>query len=194
MNKYIDLAIYISLADCTGALKTPKYTANNYGGGYAPVDGLKGRDGKFSVYLLESANTGASADAPALRLQAKDSLNLTGLKGLVRVNNGLFIAYGTPPDTATYGKSEKKNPFYGMNDGFIVFLEQEIEESRPSAIHLFVLKGMKGQIAQIFEEVRGIGWPDGAPAEWGKIWGKHPSYNNSVICNKICNADSRIAV
>lgn len=194
MNKYIDLAIYISLADCTGGNKTPKYTANNYGGGYAPVDGLKGRDGKFSVYLLESANTGASAEAPALRLQAKDSLNLTGLKGLVRVNNGLFIAYGTPPDTPVYGKTEKKNPFYGMNDGFIVFLEQELTASRPSAIHFFILMGMKGQIAQIFDEIKGMGCPDGAPAALVKKWGNSHLDNNREFSYKFCNADNRIAV
>ena len=58
--------------------KTPKYTITKQAGYYEPMESLKGRDGQISMYLMEKLKDGEQV--PAMRLQAKSSLNFTGLK------------------------------------------------------------------------------------------------------------------
>ena len=57
---------------------TPKYTITAQAGYYPPMEQLKGRDGLVSMNLMEKLKEGENV--PSMRLQAKGSLNFTGLK------------------------------------------------------------------------------------------------------------------
>ena len=75
-----NIRYYARLEDCTGNGKTPKYVITAQAGYYPPMDEIVGRDGKISMYLQVSKDSGSKKDnAPAMKLQAKNSLNFTGL-------------------------------------------------------------------------------------------------------------------
>lgn len=101
----------------------PKYVITEQTGVYLPFEALKSKDGNLYVYLMESRNQ--RIDTPALYLQAKDSLNVTGLNDMFL--NGWYsgIAYGYPIKTEKYGaKKPRNNPFFPNNtqDAFIFFV------------------------------------------------------------------------
>ena len=76
-----NIRYYARLEDCTGNGKTPKYVITAQAGYYPPMDEIVGGDGKISMYLQVSKDSGSKKDnAPAMKLQAKNSLNFTGLK------------------------------------------------------------------------------------------------------------------
>lgn len=111
---------YYALFEDVTEGKTAKYAITRQAGYYEPMEKIKGKDGKVSVFLLESASSGSGSNAPAMRLMAKASLNLTGLKEYF-VDGGKLsgYAYGYPLATPTYGKEKRPNPFYGYReDGF----------------------------------------------------------------------------
>ena len=58
--------------------KTPKYTITEWAGYYPPMEKLRGRDGRISLNLMDKIKEGMNI--PSMRLQAKGSLNFTGLK------------------------------------------------------------------------------------------------------------------
>ena len=50
--------------------------------------GIKGLDGKVSMFLQVSKESGSKKDnAPSMKLQAKNSLNFTGLKEYLLMGN-----------------------------------------------------------------------------------------------------------
>lgn len=142
---------YAKMEDCTGNGKIPKYVITAQTGYYPPMDEIIGRDGKVSMYLQVSKDSGSKKDnAPAMKLQAKDSLNFTGLKDYF-VNGRLSgFAYGYPLTAETYGSKKKHNPFCKYkDDGFLFVIHQnqaattEAQKIKPVFIELIVLEGAK---------------------------------------------------
>ena len=62
---------------------TPKYTITHDAGYYPPMEKLTGRDKQISMNLLPQSREDNSS-TPPMKLQAKNSLNFTGLKDLWR--------------------------------------------------------------------------------------------------------------
>lgn len=101
-----NIRYYARMDDCTGKGKTPKYVITAQAGFYPAMGEIVGRDGKISMYLLASKDSGSKKDnAPAMKLQAKNSLNFTGLKDYFDNGRLSGFAYGYPPATETYSKS-----------------------------------------------------------------------------------------
>lgn len=130
--------------------KTPTYLLASQWGYYPPMDLIKGRDGVPYLYLMPKRKEGANV--PPMSLQAKGSLNLTGLKDYYV--DGVFsgYAYGEPNPKKTYGGSNKPNPFYDYRgDGFLfvmpkeetvmVHMEKRGEVIIPKVIEFIVLSG-----------------------------------------------------
>lgn len=129
--------------------KTPKYVITKVWGNYAPMDELKGKNGMISMYLLPKREVQPS-NCPPMHLQAKSSLNLTGLKDYFVDGKLSGYAYGYPLSSQTYGKDNKPNPFYpNREDGFLFLVHQDKEAStpaerqRPDYIEMIVLQGCK---------------------------------------------------
>ena len=145
-----NIRYYARLEDCTKG-KTPKYVIKAQAGYYPPMDKIVGRDGKVSMFLLASRDSGSRKDnAPAMKLQAKDSLNFTGLKDYFVDGKLSGYAYGYPLEAETYSKEKKPNPFFEYrDDGYIFIIHQndeastEAEKLKPSCIELIVLEGAK---------------------------------------------------
>lgn len=125
--------------------KTPKYTITAQAGYYPPMEQLKGRDGQISMHLMEKLKEGDNV--PSMRLQAKNSLNFTGLKDYFQDGKLSGFAYGYPLDKPTYSKDKKPNPFFDYKqDGFLFLIEQDKKDPTnltPTAIELIVLDGAK---------------------------------------------------
>ena len=141
-----DIKYYARFVDATGSKKTPKYTVTKQAGYFPQMETQRGKDGNISVYLMASKDSGSTKDnAPAMKLQGKNSLNLTGLKEYF-VDGGKLsgFAYGYPLDKATYSKDEKPNPFYECKDDAYLFIIHQTEGStRPSEIEMIVLSNAK---------------------------------------------------
>ena len=156
-----NILYYARLEDCTGNGKTPKYMITTQAGYYPPMDALVGRDGKISMFLQVSKDSGSKKDnAPAMRLQAKDSLNFTGLKDYFVDGKLSGFAYGYPLAVKTYGSKQKSNPFFEYkDDGFLFIVHQdnkairEAEKIRPSFIELIVLDGAKVLISSYCKQL-----------------------------------------
>jgi len=123
--------------------KTPKYTIVKQAGYYPPMEQLRGRDGKISFQLMERLKEGDNV--PAMRLQAKNSLNFTGLKNFFTEDGKLSgFAYGYPQDKATYSSQNKPNPFHIYKDDcFLFIISQEGESLLPTGLELVVIEGGK---------------------------------------------------
>ncbi len=125
--------------------KTPKFTILAQAGYYPPMEQLKGRDGLVSMNLMEKLKEGENV--PSMRLQAKNSLNFTGLKEYFVDGKLSGFAYGYPLDKPTYSEKEKTNPFFEYKeDGFLFVIqsdESDTESLTPVVIELIVLEGAK---------------------------------------------------
>lgn len=125
--------------------KTPKFTIIAQAGYYPPMEQLKGRDGLVSMNLMEKLKEGENV--PSMRLQAKNSLNFTGLKEYFVDGKLSGFAYGYPLDKPTYSEKEKTNPFFEYKeDGFLFVIqsdESDTESLTPVVIELIVLEGAK---------------------------------------------------
>ena len=125
--------------------KTPKYTITAQAGYYPPMELLRGRDGQISMNLMEKLKEGDNV--PSMRLQAKNSLNFTGLKDYFQDGKLSGFAYGYPLDKQTYSKDERPNPFFDYKqDGFLFLIEQDEKDPTnltPTSIELVVLEGAK---------------------------------------------------
>lgn len=135
--------------------KTPKYTIIGAAGFYPPMELLRGRDTKVSMNLMEKLKEGENV--PSMRLQAKGSLNFTGLKEWF-VNGRLSgFAYGYPSNKPTYSKDNKPNPFYDYrNDGYLFVVHQDQsnpENLIPTEIELIVLEGAKVLISSYCKQL-----------------------------------------
>ena len=127
---------------------TPKYTIKSEAGYYEPMEQIKGRNGLVSMYLMEKLKEGTNV--PSMRLQAKNSLNFTGLKDYFVDGKLSGFAYGYPLADKVYSNKKIENPFYKYrNDGFLFIIHQDrkavtaSEQIRPARIELIVLDGAK---------------------------------------------------
>lgn len=124
---------------------TPKFTITAQAGYFPPMDQLKGRDGLVSMNLMEKTKEGDNI--PSMRLQAKNSLNFTGLKEYFQDGKLSGYAYGYPDPRATYSSKNKPNPFFEYRqDGYLFVVHQdEIDPTNttPTYIELIVLEGAK---------------------------------------------------
>ena len=125
--------------------KTPKFTIIAQAGYYPPMEQLRGRDGLVHMNLMEKLKEGDNV--PSMRLQAKNSLNFTGLKEYFQDGKLSGFAYGYPLDKQTYSKDEKANPFFDYKqDGFLFLITQDQKDPTnltPASIELVVLEGAK---------------------------------------------------
>ena len=125
--------------------KTPKFTISEAAGYYPPMEQLKGRDGQISMNLMEKLKEGDNV--PSMRLQAKNSLNFTGLKEYLIDGKLSGYAYGYPLDRPTYSNDEKPNPLFDYkDDGFLFVIHTDESDPTsivPVAIELIVLEGAK---------------------------------------------------
>ena len=125
--------------------KTPKYTIIAQAGYYPPMETLRGKNGQISMNLMEKLKEGSNV--PSIRLQAKNSLNFTGLKEYFQNGKLSGFAYGYPMDKPTYSKDSKPNPFYEYKqDGYLFIIEQDSTQPNnltPVAIELVILEGAK---------------------------------------------------
>lgn len=161
----------------TPGTATPKYVLTKSIGDYKPIEALIGRYDNVAVFLAEKTNPD-NADAPTMRLQGKNSVNISGLKNYF-VDGGKVsrACYGTPPKGATYGsKKPKPNPFAdNTTDGFIFLLGDvinvDIAEGKQAAIpkyfewlvlpnankivSLYVGAFAKGGYVELIEQLRG---------------------------------------
>ena len=141
-----EIVYYARLTYDKGSKKTPKYVITAEAGYYPPMDELRGRDGRVSVYLMAKRENQTKSSVPAMSLQAKNSLNLTGLKDYF-VNGALS---GFPLDKPVYSSKERPNPFFECReDGFLFVVHQNEEASTPEAkqlpteLEMIVLQGGK---------------------------------------------------
>lgn len=138
--------------------KTPKYAITAQAGYYPPMEQLKGRNGLVSMYLMEKLKEGENI--PSMRLQAKDSLNFTGLKEFFVDGKLSGFAYGYPLSDKTYSAKKKTNPFYEYkDDGYLFIVHQDKnantapEQIRPTIIELVVLEGAKVLISSYCKQL-----------------------------------------
>ena len=142
------IKFYAKFAYAPKSGKTPKYTMAKAAGYYPQLDVLKGKNGRVNLYLM-SKREGQSADAPAMSLQAvKNGLNLTGLKDYYIGGEISGIAYGYPPQEATFSAKAKANPLYPCrNDGYLFIFDfgekKEGEAIKPISFELVVIDGGK---------------------------------------------------
>ena len=128
---------------------TPKFTIVGAVGYYPPMELLRGRDNKISMNLMEKLKEGSNV--PSMRLQAKNSLNFTGLKDYFIDGEISGFAYGYPDDKPTYSSKNKPNPFYDYReDGYLFLIHQDENNPQnltPVSIELMVLEGAKVMIS-----------------------------------------------
>ena len=122
--------------------KTPKYTITEWAGYYPPMEKLRGRDERISLNLMDKIKEGMNI--PSMRLQAKGSLNFTGLKEYFADGKLSGFAYGYPDSRETYSSKKKPNPFFEYkDDGFLFVVHQNPKDPTsiiPIQIELIVLE------------------------------------------------------
>jgi hypothetical protein len=150
--------------------KTPKYTIVAQAGYYPPMEQLRGRDGLVSMNLMEKLKEGSNI--PSMRLQAKNSLNFTGLKEYFEDGKLSGYAYGYPLDKPTYSKDNKPNPFYEYKeDGYLfIFYQDEKDPTNliPTRIEMVVLEGAKILVSAYCKQMRMGGFDEALAALRGQ--------------------------
>lgn len=131
---------------------TPKYVLTDAYGWVEELKDLVGRDGYISLYL-QKRREGQPSDAPAMYLQAKGSLNFTGLKCLFVDGYMSEYAWGNPPKAVTYGsKKPRMNPLVKyVADGFLFLFHYEIKMGvgeKPLSFEMLWLNGAGLMIPQ----------------------------------------------
>lgn len=153
--------------------KTPKYTIVEQAGYYPPIELLRGRDGLVSMNLMEKLKEGENV--PSMRLQAKGSLNFTGLKEYFQDGKLSGYAYGYPDPRPTYSSKDKPNPFFECKqDGYLFLIQEDPSDPTnviPTSIELIVLDSAKvlisayckqltmGGFDEVLEQLRGQAIP-----------------------------------
>lgn len=167
---------YYAMMICTTKTgrKTLKYTITAQAGYYPPMEYLKGKDGFISMYLMDKLKDGDNV--PSMRLQAKGSLNFTGLKEYFEDGKLSGFAYGYPLDQQTYSKKQKTNPFYEYRDDGYLFIihsdERDTTNVIPTCIELIVLEGAKVLISAYCKQLKMGGFDKALAALRGqaKTW------------------------
>ena len=159
-----NIRFYALMVNSTQAGKsTPKYTITAQAGYYPPMEKLIGRDKQISMNLLNQSREDNSS-TPPMKLQAKNSLNFTGLKDLWREGVMSGFAYGYPLDKQTYSKDNKINPFYEYKeDGFLFIIHPDDNNPKnlvPVSIEVIVLEGAKVLISQYCKQLEMGGFND----------------------------------
>lgn len=128
--------------------ETPKYVVAAETGSYPPMGAIIGRNGKVTMRLKRKRNY--RIGQPELELEAKNSLNFTGLKFSFVGGKLSGYAYGNPHQKPTYSKHNKPNPFFDYRqDGYLFIVHgnkqatTDEEKAIPSCIELLVLAGAK---------------------------------------------------
>ena len=146
--------------------KIPKYTIKAQAGFYPPMEQLRGRDGLVSMNLMEKLKEGDNV--PSMRLQAKNSLNFTGLKEYFEDGKLSGFAYGYPLDKPNYSKDKKPNPFYEYKgDGYLFKLYQDEKDPTnliPTCIELLVLEGANVLISSYCKQLKMGGFDEALQA------------------------------
>lgn len=143
-----NIRYYARFAETTAeGKKTPKYTIVEAVGYYPPMEQLRGRNGKISMNLMEKLKDGLFV--PSMRLQAKNSLNFTGLKEWFVEGGKLSgFAYGWPLEAKTCSSKEKPNPFYEYRkDGYLFKVQVSDDGTKAVGFELLVLANAKPLIA-----------------------------------------------
>lgn len=126
--------------------KQPKYTMQEVWGKYTPMQHLIGRDGKISLVLQDSKTSGSkdSTSTPPMKLQAKNSINLTGLHNYYTGCDVCEYAYGNPYKP----KDETKfNPFKdNLKDGFLFRFLYEDGDNVPKGFEMMVIPNVESLI------------------------------------------------
>lgn len=136
--------------DTESKAKTPRYVLSGSAGKYIPMHDLIGQDGKITMFLRD-AERGAKNGTPSKSLQAKGSLNFTGLKCLGNDSQPRY-AYGYPPSTMTYSAKRKPNPFYAFRfDCFLFVLHYAEGQTIPETIEMLVIQHGYSIAAQLYK-------------------------------------------
>lgn len=153
-----NIRYYAKMVYDPNSKKTPKYVIIAQAGYYPPMEQLTGRNGKITMYLMEKLKE--DANVPSMRLQAKDSLNFTGLKEYFVDGRLSGFAYGYPLTDKTYSSKKKENPFYEhKDDGYLFIVHQDrnantaAKQIRPTVIELIVLDGAKVLISSYCKQL-----------------------------------------
>ncbi|MCF0208142.1 MAG: hypothetical protein HUK07_01720 [Bacteroidaceae bacterium] len=139
-----NIKYYALFADVTGSNKTPKYRIIKEAGFFPQMESLRGKDGFISMYLMEKTTDKASS--PQMKLQAKNSLNFTGLKDYFIEGKISGFAYGYPNENPTYSSKKTPNPFYDVKtDGYLFrfFMDKQPdgEALKPTGFEMIVIEG-----------------------------------------------------
>ena len=137
---------YCRLVDTTGGNKCSKYSVSEEAGYYPPMEHLRGKDGKISMYLLPAKESGVTkANAPAMRLQAAGNLNFTGLHG--DIVNGRLRGYA-------YGYANGAETYEYRGDAYLFLVHWPDGAARPSSIEMAVLAGARSMAAAHCERLK----------------------------------------
>lgn len=155
-----NIRYYAMLVYDANSKNTPKYNILKETGYYQPMDSIRGKDGKISFYLMEKLKEGANV--PAMRLQAKGSLNFTGLKDYFINGKISGFAYGYPFGEKFYSKDKRLNPFYSYKeDGYLFIVSQEQQGNGvPASFELIVLEDAKVLISSYCKQLLMGGFDD----------------------------------
>lgn len=138
--------------------KTPKYKINKSMGVYAPMKALENKKGEIIMYLMQQRNE--NSNTPQYYLQAKNSLNFTGLKDYFINNKPSIYAYGYPNSNKTYSKENKTNPFYCNRDDAFLFVIYSKDGGTPYKIELLVIGNGRNLISWHIEALKKGGYDD----------------------------------
>lgn len=135
--------------------KCPKFTISAAAGYYPPMEQLRGKDGRITMFLLEKLKEGANV--PAMRLQAKGSLNFTGLKEWFTDGTLSGCAYGYPYDKQTFSSKETPNPFFEYrNDAFLFLIHPDKANpvnQLPAAFEMLVIADARPVAAALCKQL-----------------------------------------
>lgn len=137
--------------------KTPKFTSGMEWGNYPTIDALRDKNGLISLYMLPSVESGSkdSTSTPPMKLQAKKSLNLTGLKNYYIGGELSGVAYGNPYDKPTYGKNKQVNPFgEDCKDGFLFRFKFADGSNIPTGFEMLIIPNVGSLILNHCEMLR----------------------------------------
>ena len=154
-----DILYYARMVNTTTG-KTPRYTITEEVGYFPPMEKLRGSDNKISMFLMPQSREDNSG-TPPMKLQAKDSLNFTGLKDLWREGKMSGFAYGYPYDKKTYSSKNKPNPCFGYSEhGYLFIFHNKKGNATPDEIEFLVVKDARPLIAAYCKQLEMGGFDD----------------------------------